>query len=127
MDSNSSVQLLGVYEIKGASDVHLLELNINASPIDVDISSFVQKDDTLPKDSWQTAYDEHFLNTDGTEVIGTFLEQVNLAGSKTRVAFFMYFIDFTKPLLSQYGEIPLSCPSIIPDRLSNIIKYEPVD
>ena len=121
MELNSIVQLLGVYKIKGTSDIHLLELNINTSLADVDVSSFTQEDDTLPKDSWRTAYNEHFLNDDGTEVIGSFLEQNSLAGEKTRIAFFMYFIDFNKPLLSQYGEIPLPKPSPIPDRLSKII------
>lgn len=127
MESNSIVQLLGVYKIKGTSDVHLFELNINTSPIDVDVSSFTQKDDKLPKDSWQTAYDEHFLNENGTKVIGTFLEQENLKGEKTRLVFFMYFIDFSKPLLSQFGEILLLEPSPMPDRLLEIIEFEPVD
>jgi hypothetical protein len=128
MESNSIVQLLGIYNTKGISDIHLLELNINTSPKDVDVSSFTQKDDTLPKDSWQTPYDEHFLNDDGTEVIGTFLEQDSLTGVKTRIAFFMYFIDFNKPLLSQYGEILLpEQPSLIPDRLSKIIEFESAD
>jgi len=128
MESNSIVQLVGIYNIKGISDIHLLELNINTSPKDVDVSSFTQKDDTLPKDSWQTAYDEHFLNDDGTEVIGTFLEQDSLTGVKTRIAFFMYFIDFNKPLLSQYGEILLpEQPSLIPDRLSKIIEFQSAD
>lgn len=127
MQSNLLVQLLGVYKINGTSDVHLIELNINTSPTDVDISSFTQKDDKLSKGSWQTAYDEHFLNEDGTQVMGTFIEQDNLKGDKSRIAFFMYFIDFRKPLLSQYGEIWLSQPSPMPERLSKIIPFEPVD
>lgn len=40
----------------------------------------------------------------------------------------MYFIDFNKPLLSQYGEILLpEQPSLIPDRLSKIIEFESAD
>lgn len=127
MESKLTVQLLGVYTINSVSDIHLLELNINSSPSDVDVSSFTQKDEKLPKNSWQTAYDEHFLNDDGTEVIGTYLEYDSLIGDKTRIAFFMYFIDFNKPLLSQYGEIQLSIATPIPDRLLKIIDFEPVD
>jgi hypothetical protein len=127
MQTNLLVQLLGVYKINGTSDVHLIELIINTSPTDVDVSSFTQKDDKLSKDSWQTAYDEHFLNEDGSQVIGTFIEQDSLIGDKTRVAFYMYFIDFRKPLLSQYGEIWLPQPSPMPERLSKIIPFEPVD
>ena len=127
MREGGSCQLLGVYQVKGASDVHLFELCINTSPKDVDVSSFTQKDDTLPRDSWQAAYNEHFLNEDGTAVIGTFLEQGSLTGAKTRIVFFMYFVDFNKPLLSQYGEIALPEPSPMPDRLSKIIEFEPAD
>lgn len=127
MESNSIVQILGVYKINGTSDVHLIELIINTSPTDVDVSSFTQKDDKLSKDSWQTAYDEHFLNEDGSQVIGTFIEQDSLIGDKTRIAFFMYFIDFCKPLLSQYGEILLPEPSTMPERLSGMIQFETVD
>lgn len=52
MESFSIVQLLGVYKIKGTSDIHLFELIINTSPTDVDVSSFTQKMIPLPKDSW---------------------------------------------------------------------------
>jgi len=127
MESNPVAQLLGVYQVKGTSDVHLFELQINTPPKNVDVSSFAQKDDKLPKDSWQTAYDERFLNEDGTEVIGSFLEQNSLIGEKTHIVFFLYFVDFNKPLLSQYGEILLPEPSSMPDRLSRIIEFEPVD
>ena len=127
MESKPIAQLLGVYKINGASDVHLLEFIFNISPTDIDVSSFTQEDDKLPKDSWQTAYDERFLNHDGTKVIGTFLEQRSLTGDQTRIVFFMYYIDFNKPLLSQFGEILLPEPSLIPDRLSKIIELELVD
>jgi hypothetical protein len=127
MKPNPIIEILGVYKINGTSDVHLIELNINISPSDLDVSSFTQKDDNLSKDSWQTAYDEHFLNEDGTQVIGTFIEQDSLIGDKTRMAFFMYYIDFSKPLLSQYGELLLPEPSPMPERLSGVIIFENVD
>ena len=117
------IQLIGVYKTNETSNIYLLEFIINSSPIDVDVSSFVQKDDTISKESWQTAYDEHFLNDDGTKVIGTFLNQESLTGDKTRMVFFMYFIDLNKPLISQYGEIQLTNLSPVPDRLLKIIKF----
>jgi hypothetical protein len=127
MNSWPIVQILGVYKINVNSDVHLIELNINISPSDLCVSSFTQKDDNLSKDNWQTAYDEHFLNEDGTQVMGTSIEQDSLIGDKTRMAFFMYFIDFNKPLISQYGEFLLPEPSHIPERLSEIIIFETAD
>jgi hypothetical protein len=122
-----TAHLLGVYQIDKTPDVHLFELLIYVSPKDVDVSAFTQKHDMLPKDSWQVAYDESFLNSDGTEVIGTFLNQDSLPGVETRIAFFMYFVDFDKPLSSQYGDIVLSPPSHVPERLLKIIEFEPVD
>lgn len=127
MESNPIAQLLGVYRIGGTSDVHLFELFIHSAPKDVNLSSFTQKDESLPPDSWQVAYDEHFLNEEGASVIGTFLEQSRLTGSETRLTFFLYFVDFNKPLSSQYGDLVLPTPSPLPERLAKIIEFEPID
>ena len=81
MESKPIAQLLGVYKINGASDVHLLEFIFNISPTDIDVSSFTQEDDKLPKDSWQTAYDERFLNHDGTDYFATSVPPVSPNGA----------------------------------------------
>ena len=120
-------RLLGVYEVEGISDVHLFELHINVPPKEINVSLFFQEDDVLPRNSWQTAYDERFLNEDGTKVIGSFFEQDNLDFQETRVVFFLYFTDFTKSLLTQFGVIKLSEPSPMPDRLAEIIEFIPAD
>ena len=90
-------------------------------------SLFFQEDDVLPRNSWQAAYDERFFNEDGTKVIGSFFEQDNLDFQETRVVFFLYFTDFTKPLLTQFGVIKLPEPSPMPDRLAEIIEFIPAD
>jgi len=127
MGANQIAQLLGVYPINDAPDVHLFELLIHATPKDVNVSAFTQKDESLPQDSWQVAYNEHFLNEDGTNIIGTFLDQNRLTGTETRLVFFLYFVDFNKPLSSQYGDLVLPTPSSMPERLAKIIEFEPVD
>ena len=124
MNNNFEIQVHGVYSVDENPDVFLVELSINDSPSNVDLMSFVQEDKSKPRDSWQTAYDEHYLNDSGTEVIGRCFENERLMGIKTRLAFFMYFIDFGKPLLSQYGEIKLPNPTPMPDRLARIIDFE---
>ncbi|MCL2679184.1 MAG: hypothetical protein FWF18_02705 [Dehalococcoidia bacterium] len=127
MEIKDSVNLIGVYQINKMADVHLIEMMINQSPIEVDVSSFTQKNDELSEDEWQTAYDEHYLNKDGEEVIGRFGDQHSLSKFNfTRIAFFMYFVDFNKPLLTQYGEVLLEKPIYMPERLLKIIDFIPI-
>ena len=120
MEISASPQLIGIYRAENIPDVYLIELIMNIHANDVDVSSFTQRDDSIPKEDWQVAYDEHFLNEDGTKVIGTFIDHSKLAGAKTRVAFFMYFVDIGKPLISQYGETLLSEPTPMPERFVRI-------
>ena len=127
MGANQIAQLFGVYPINDTPDVHLFELLIHVAPKDVNVSAFTQKDESLPQDSWQVTYNEHFLNEDGTNIVGTFLNQNRLTGTETRLVFFLYFVDFNKPLSSQYGDLVLPTPSSMPERLAKIIEFEPVD
>ncbi len=129
MESKNAMELLGVYEVSSLKDVQLIEPLIDVSPHELDISAFTQKYDSLSESNWQIAYDEHFLNEDGTKVLCKPLyDNFNIIqGSKTRIAFFLFFIDFNKPLSSQFGDMPLSNPTSMPDRLSQIVEFEPVE
>jgi len=119
------IELIGIYKMEGFPDVCLIELLINLPPNNVDISYFMQKNNALSEDLWQVAYDEHYLNIDGTKVIGMFGDQHKLMEeTHTRIAFFMHFVDFEGTILSQYGEIRLMKPVQIPERLSKIISYQ---
>ena len=126
MKNSRGLSIIGVYSIPETDDVKLIEIVIDRSPSSVEVDKFTQLDKSIPKSSWQTAYDEHYLNENGTEVIGRFGEfPTDILF--TRLAFFLHFVDFDKPLLSQFGELWLPLESPIPDRLKKIIKYEPVD
>jgi len=128
MTSDPNVRLLGVYRVEDTDeDVHLFELLIDASPKDVNVGAILQKDPALRKDNWQVAYDERYLNEDGTEVIGDYFDRNELKGDRTRITFFLYFVDFNKPLTTQYGDIILPPAADMPERLSEIIEFEPVD
>ena len=123
-----SIELIGVYQIEASPNVHLIELIINVPPNKVDVFSFTQRDDILPRDSWQVPYDEFYLNKEGTKVIGRFGDQDKLSEETgTRIAFFMHYINFNKALLSQFGETLLLRPTHMPERLSKIINYVPLD
>jgi len=116
--------IIGIYEIANTPDVHLIELFLDIPPSEVNVSTFTQKDDSLPEDCWQVAYDEHYLCKDGVTVIGRFGDQFSLSKEfTTRIAFFLYFLNFDKPLTTQFGEIALSSPKPMPERLSGIIEF----
>lgn len=123
----AEIELVGIYDVNGFANVHLVELIVNYPPPQVDVGTFCQSDDSLPRSSWQTAYDEHYLDDAGTSIIGNAFENHRLPGTSTRIVFFLHDIDFSKPLLWQNGEIMLSSPVAMPDRLAKLIAYEPVD
>jgi len=124
-EQKPELNIIGVYAIPEEQEVKLIEIVINCPPSKIDAGMFTQPEYDIPKSSWQVAYDEHFLNVDGTEIIGRYGDNEILDGIPfTRIAFFLYFVDFDKPLLSQFGEHQLPVESPIPDRLKNIIVFE---
>ena len=120
------LSIIGVYSISESDEVKLIEMLIDCTPSKVEIDKLTQPEKDTPKSSWQAAYDEHYLSEDGTKVIGRF-GKIPTNITYTRLAFFLHFVDFEKPLLSQFGELWLPAESPIPDRLKIIVKYEPVD
>jgi hypothetical protein len=83
---------------------------------------FQQEEKGLSKDYWQIAYDEKFLNANGTEVI----DEPSI-GESVRFAFYLHFVKLDQPLLIPYGKITLLKPTAMPNRLKNLFKYVPVD
>ena len=121
------LQVIGVYKIKENADVHLVELIIPATPSDVQVEDITQEVPNEPKDNWQVAYDEHYLNLMGNKIIGDFLKLPKDNTAPTRIAFFLYFLDFSRPILTQFGEVKLPQPVAMSDRLKQLISFEDVD
>ena len=127
MEESALPQLIGIYQVSTDQDVSLIEIKMNILAREFDVSSFTQQDDSNPREDWQVAYNEHFLNEDGTKVVGTFGCNNMLSVVKTRVVFFMYFVDTAKPLISRYGELLLSTHVPLPERLAKIIDFDVTD
>lgn len=119
--------MIGLYPVEDEEDVYLIELIINDAPSNVDASMIVQKDPRFDEDDWQAAYDEHYLNSDGTKIIGDFINQKTLNTPNTRMVFYMYLESFDIPLSTQYGELEFIDPTELPSRLEKILSYEPID
>lgn len=121
------VSIIGVYPIQNKADVHFIELEIDEKPSLVDIGVFTQETPDRPRQDWQAAYDEHYLNSSGDDIIGDSMNLPEEDDAPTRLAFFLYFVNFDLPLLSQFGESKLPCATELPERLKDIIVFEDVD
>jgi hypothetical protein len=121
------VEVIGIYFVDGTKEVHLLEVLVQAPPINFDVSDFTQEMTGQSKSDWQVAYDEYYLNSDGTAVIGDSIEIPKVETAMTRLTFFLYFIDFNKPLITPFGNVRLPRPTMMPARLKDIISFEDAD
>lgn len=120
-------KVIGVYTVAEEPNVHLVELELQEKPSLIGVGSFTQENPNIPRDNWQIAYDEYYLNAEGEKVIGNYNSLPGKDDIPTRLTFFMYYLDFSIPLQSQFGELVLPGASPMPDRLSKIITYVAAD
>jgi hypothetical protein len=123
----TDVQVLGVYDVPQNTDVSLVEVLVQAKPSEVEVGEFTQEEPDTPRDSWQAAYMERYLNETGDTVIGDDMDLPGDDKSPTRLTFFMYYLDTTRPMLTPFGEVNLSQRIAVPDRLKDIIPFDEVD
>lgn len=102
-------------EISGAV---LLEVLIHDRDQHFSVSDFGQDG------SDQAAYSEVFLSDDGNGVVSNFDMPPH---DPIRLAFYLHFTDFAKPLRTTYGPVSIPLAQAMPDRLKALIPYEPVD
>lgn len=126
MSDVGRIDVLGVYTTK-EDYVYLIEVWINDSPRNIDLSRFTLREEDRPEPDWQVPFDEQFLNENGTKVIGDYFNRGQLSSAATRVVFFLYVEDFSSPLSTPYGEMTLGTPTVIPDRLKEIVSFTPFD
>lgn len=124
---NMKVKMLGVYPFSESEPIYMVELMIDDSPSAVDASLFLQEDSSLPESDWQAAYDERYLNLEGTEIVGDYFNRAKLSGEQTRMVFFMFLENLAYPLSTPYGKIAFGTPQNPPQRLERIITYNPMD
>jgi hypothetical protein len=106
--------------------VALIETLIKFPDDRFSVSHFTQKNDALPKASWQAAYLEKFMDADGLQVLEC--EPFEIPKRDIfRCVFYLNFYQPAQPLITSYGE--RFCPAIedIPDRLKNLVPFEPND
>lgn len=72
----------------------------------------------------QAAYSEVFLSEDGRAVIADAFDVPTDPG--LRIAFFLHFLDPAKTLNTSYGPVSLPPLQPMPERLAELVPYEPV-
>jgi hypothetical protein len=125
-DYTEKVELVGIYNVETFKEVKLIELIIKGDINDFDPGLITQEIREKDRLDWQTAYDEKYLDLNGTEIIGDDLNKPK-DYNKFRVAFLFDYLQINKPLISQYGLIKLTRAINVPDRLKELINYESID
>ncbi|MBS1507417.1 MAG: hypothetical protein JSS79_12290 [Bacteroidetes bacterium] len=121
-----TIKVIGIYRVENFEDVHLVEINANVPPSKLEVGEITQEVDGHLSSSWQSPWEEKYLDESGQKVIGDF-SSVPLNCSTTRLLFYFHYLNFDKTLKTQFGEIKLSQPTALPDRLNGLVNYEQPD
>jgi hypothetical protein len=109
------------------SNAALIEALVENPDDQFDAGGFMQADPSLPRDSWQVAWQESYLSADGETCISGGYSPRRPNDCSFRVAFFIHYWKPGLPLLSSYG--PLAYPDAAPqpERLRRLVPYSPPD
>jgi hypothetical protein len=99
-------RIVGVHRIIADEPVHLLEIDLRDLDGQLDFSSVTQTLEGKDSSFWQVPYDEH-----------------HLPGRPGRWYFFFHYLDLTRPLSSNLGDLPLPAESAVPDHL-RLVEYD---
>ena len=103
-----TARIVGVHPVDAADPCHLCEVVFNGEAGDVDFGQFTQRLAGRDQSYWQVPYDERLLSS--SEACRSYV-------------FFFHYLDFSRPMESPYGPLPLPKPSPRPERLS-FVTYE---
>ena len=120
------MELKGIYNVDDKPDVHLIEIMFDDSPGNVDVGQITQGIEGQPRGNWQSPWDEKYLDDKGEEIIGNYFD-LPKEKTKTRLIFFFHDLNFSRPLLTQYGPCILVKPTRLPPRLKDKLIYERPD
>ena len=121
---DTPVKLIGLYSVNENPDVTLVELIIDKKANEIDIGEFTQEIENEPRLNWQAPFAEKYLDKDGSTIIGDDIDLPDVLTETTRLTFFFYFLDTTKPVMTPFGQLQLTQKSIQPKRIKDLIVFE---
>jgi hypothetical protein len=105
--------------------VVLVELLIRNRDARYDARDFTQAFDDRPRGNWPAAYMETYLTLDGESIIET--KWPTPPPGDLRVAFYLQNWDPVKPLRTSYGAVRCPAATQLPERLAQLMPFEPFD
>ena len=121
---NFPVKLLGLYTVEENPDITLVELVIDKKADEFDLGEFSQEIQHQPRLNWQAPFAEKYLSLDGEAIFGDDISPPEFLTDNTRLAFFIYFLDPSKPLMTPFGPLQLTQKQEQPKRIKSLIKFE---
>src|SRR5688572_8019862 len=117
-------QVVGTYLVPNAEQpVVLVELWLEAGGL-IDFSQFRQESSSGKEADDQVAYDEYLLSEDGSKGRRLSFKPLRVT-ERVRVAFFLHYPDYSRPLQTPVGPVELPRPSRAPSRLAFVEYIEP--
>jgi hypothetical protein len=107
-------------------DLAMFEVLVTSPDATFDVGEFIQQDPSRPQSTWQIAWNETFLTSDGETVIGVYPCKSPDA-PQYRVVFSIHFWKPDLPLHSSYGELALPPMQPLPERLWRLTPYKVPD
>ena len=104
------IRILGVHPVEAAEPCHLIEITVKDPGGIFDWIEVTQENPDQPRGNWQAAYDEQLLEE---------------REGQSRYAFFFHYLDFSRPLLTSFGEIELPAATAMPPHLMGVEYYPP--
>ncbi len=108
------------------SSVVLIEVMVRNRDSSFKIEDFTQPQNGVDKSNWQALYLETYLTPDGETIAVERYSEPPKTGD-LRIAFFLHFWQPAVRLRTSYGDVECPPVSEMPERLSRLVPYEPMD
>ena len=118
----TSARIIGAYKVRSPEPCHLVELEITDVSGQIDLIEITQEIPGHPRSNWQVPYEEQYLHSSGKHPITPDVPWRQHQESELRLVFFFHYLDFSRPLLTPFGELELPKPKRKPRRLG-FVKY----
>ena len=120
-----TISIIGIYPITEAEEpCYLVEAIIRDYIGTLDFGEITQAIEGVPRKNWQVPWDEYLLDDLGTSGRSAPFPAPTQIDGDQRIAFLIYYLDPTQPLITPFGEVNLPDLSPRPEGL-DFIKYRP--